>query len=155
MRPTGSDLRSIPVASLAFVAMGCFVPRVERVHPAVHGVVLQAGIPVEGVVVTRCVDGRDELERVLTNADGVFDLPAHKTFSLLILPVPYDPVSDFGFDLDVDHVIYLGRPHAGIGPPPARYAVSCELADALPKAGDAPPGRGTAKPACKVTAVED
>jgi hypothetical protein len=142
------------VVACAVLASGCFLPHVVRTHPAVHGVVLENGVPVAGVVVSRCIDGCEEIEQVVTDAGGLFALPVHHAFGLLILPVPYDPISDFGFDLQVGDRVYCGRGRGGIGAPPARYTASCELAGALPKPHRRPPGLGDEKPTCTVELLE-
>ena len=148
------SVRRLAVVTWVVLASGCFLPHVERTHPAVHGVVLENGVPVAGVVVSRCIDGCEDVEQVVTDADGGFALPVHHAFGLFILPVPYDPISDFGFDLQVGDRVYCGRGRAEIGAPPVRYTASCELAGARPKPHRSPPGLGDEKPTCTVVFFE-
>ena len=156
----GSDLSGdlvnygLAAVLIAFWATGCVMPHVERTRAAVHGIVLQDGAPAAGVVVRRCLKGCDDTEQVHTNPDGFFDLPAHHKFGMFILPIPYDPISEVGFDLEVGNLVYCGLPSGGIGRPPRRYAVACELAGAVPKQPQEPPGSGVAKPTCRVIRVE-
>jgi hypothetical protein len=141
---------AVSIGLVACSLTGCFMPHIEQTHPSVHGIVLKNGVPVAGVTVSRCIEGCKQTEQVVSDSNGTFDLPAHRSVRVFVLPIPHDPISDFGFDLKSDDVVYRGSPRQGIGRPPKGYTVTCELAGAIATAAAGPPGSGMTKPACEV-----
>jgi len=145
----------ILILASALCATGCIMPHVERTHAAVHGVVMNGGAAAPGVMVIRCVRGCNDTEHVVSDVNGVFDLPAHHALGLFILPVPFDPIKERGFDLQANNVVYSGIRQGGIGRPPVRYTVTCDLAGAVPRGSEALPGSEAAEPICKILHVDE
>lgn len=107
---------------------GC-IPAPHRVPlvPALSGVVTRAGQPVAGAGVTASygVGERHEVDLGVTDAQGRFAAPGRKDFRMLRMMG--DPLFDWRVVIHAQGGEVTGYRDRGIGYPPARADLDCDL----------------------------
>jgi hypothetical protein len=103
----------------------CLLPHVDRFRPKVDGLVTRDGVPAAGVRVARCTNGT------------TWNCTEYEC----------------GFDLEADGHTYWGIPSGGIGMPPKRYYVRCELTGAVVRESTDTPATARDKHVCKASGV--